>query len=157
MRFSKNFNLTSVPLVLILCSFTLLFSCGDDDEPGLAIPVILSVSQSSGSPGDVVTITGTDLAEATSVSFNGTAATITSNSDTEIVTTVPENATTGLISVVTEGGTAVSGSDFEVIIVGAATVTSVSRISAQQGENITLTGTDMSTVSQVTIGGEEAT
>jgi hypothetical protein len=46
--------------------------------------------------------------------FNGTTATITSNTPTEIVTTVPAGATTGQIAVTTPGGTATSATDFAV-------------------------------------------
>lgn len=50
--------------------------------------------------GDVVTITGTGLgtfAEETSVSFNGTPATLSSVTDTEIVVTAPDNFNTGQV------------------------------------------------------------
>lgn len=50
-----------------------------------------------------VKILGTDLTGATSVTFNGTAATFTVASSSEIATTVPEGATTGVVKVVTAG------------------------------------------------------
>ncbi len=145
-------------MLLAIISLGFLSACDEDEgttEP--LIPVILSISPESGEPGDQVTISGTDLANATRVTFGSVEANITSNTNSEIVTTVPEGASTGKVSVVTSGGTAVSTADFEVIIIGAATVTSVSRISAQAGENITLSGTEMTTVSSVSIGGVEAT
>ncbi|MEL7146476.1 MAG: IPT/TIG domain-containing protein [Bacteroidota bacterium] len=147
--------LTLMLAVLVLATIS---SCGDDDQPSASrIPVILSVSPDSGSPGDQVTITGTDLGDATSVTFGNTEAMISSNTDTEIVTSVPEGASTGRVNVTTAGGTASSQSDFSVIIVGAPTVSSLSRISAQAGENIMISGTEMSTVSSVTVGGVAAT
>jgi len=148
---SKSFLLLSV------LSLTFFMSCDDPDDDVDLIPVILSVSPENGEPGDAVTITGTDLNDATSVTFGGVDATIASNTATEITTTVPEDGVSGKVSVVTAGGTAVSTNDFEVVIIGAATVTEVSRISAQVGENITLTGTEMATVSKVTVGGVDAT
>jgi hypothetical protein len=48
------------------------------------------------------------------VKFNGTTATITSNTATPIVTAVPAGATTGKITVTTAGGTATSATDFTV-------------------------------------------
>ncbi len=52
-----------------------------------------------------VKILGTDLTGASSVTFNGTSATFTVASSSEITTTVPEGATTGVVKVVTAGGT----------------------------------------------------
>jgi len=72
-------------------------------------PTITSFEPTSGSVGTSVTITGMDLSGATSVTFNGAAATITSDSATEIVTTVPADATTGPITVTTAAGTATGG------------------------------------------------
>jgi uncharacterized repeat protein (TIGR03803 family) len=52
-----------------------------------------------------VKILGTDLTGATSVTFNGTAATFQVASSSEITTTVPAGATSGVVKVVTAGGT----------------------------------------------------
>jgi len=59
----------------------------------------------SGKVKAAVKILGTDLTGATSVTFNGTAATFTVASSSEITTNVPEGATTGVVKVVTAGGT----------------------------------------------------
>jgi uncharacterized protein (TIGR03437 family) len=58
-----------------------------------------------GTAGTAVTILGTDLTGATSVTFNGTAATFNVVSATDITTTVPTGATTGTVQVVTPAGT----------------------------------------------------
>jgi hypothetical protein len=71
-------------------------------------PSITAVSPGSGYVGTQVTITGTNLAGATSVSFNGATASIASDDVTQIVTSVPIAATTGSISVTTPSGTATS-------------------------------------------------
>ena len=147
-------------LVGLLVVMVFQVGCGDDEngtDATALIPVILSVSPGSGGPGDDVTITGTDMDAATAVTFGIVQASIVSNTATEITTTVPEGAATGRISVTTTGGVAVSTEDFEVIIVGAATVASVNRISAEAGENIVITGTEMLTVSSAMIGGVDAT
>jgi uncharacterized repeat protein (TIGR03803 family) len=62
----------------------------------------------SGKAGAAVTILGTDLTGATSVSFNGTAAAFKVVSGSEITTTVPAGATTGTVEVVTSTGTTLS-------------------------------------------------
>lgn len=54
--------------------------------------------------GAKVIILGNDLKDATMVAFNGTEATIASDSNTEITTTVPSGATTGSVEVMTATG-----------------------------------------------------
>ncbi len=68
-----------------------------------------------GTVGTPVTILGTNLTGVTSVTFNGTPATITGGSTSEIATTVPAGATTGNIQVVTSSGTLTSNVVFRVI------------------------------------------
>jgi uncharacterized repeat protein (TIGR03803 family) len=69
---------------------------------------------SAGKVGAKVTILGTSLTGATSVSFNGTAATFKVVSGTEITTTVPTGATTGTVTVKTSAGTLSSNVAFVV-------------------------------------------
>jgi uncharacterized repeat protein (TIGR03803 family) len=81
---------------------------------GLA-PFVRTV-QEAGAAGAPVIIFGNGLTGATSVTFNGTAATFTVVSDTEITTTVPAGATTGSIQVVTaSSGTLSSNVAFVVL------------------------------------------
>jgi uncharacterized protein (TIGR03437 family) len=61
-----------------------------------------------------VKILGTNLTGSTSVTFNGTAATFTVKSSSEITTTVPAGATSGTVQVVTPGGTLSSNVTFTV-------------------------------------------
>jgi uncharacterized repeat protein (TIGR03803 family) len=68
----------------------------------------------SGFHGTTVTILGNNLTGATSVTFNGAAATFTVVSSTEINTTVPLGATTGFVKVTTPGGTLKSNVIFRV-------------------------------------------
>jgi uncharacterized repeat protein (TIGR03803 family) len=70
---------------------------------------------SAGKTGKAVMILGTNLKGATSVSFNGTAATFTVVSSTLITTTVPSGAATGTIEVVVPGGALSSNAPFRVI------------------------------------------
>jgi uncharacterized repeat protein (TIGR03803 family) len=69
----------------------------------------------SGKVGKAVQILGTDLTGATSVTFNGTAATFTVVSGSEITTKVPTGATTGPVQVVTPGATLTSNVAFTVV------------------------------------------
>ena len=64
--------------------------------------------------GATVKILGTNLTGATSVNFNGKAATFTVVSSSEITTTVPVGATTGEVKVATPSGTLLSNVSFRV-------------------------------------------
>lgn len=68
----------------------------------------------SGAIGAHVKILGTNLTGATSVTFNGKAATFTVASKSEITTTVPTGATTGTVKVVTPNGSLTSIQKFRV-------------------------------------------
>jgi len=68
----------------------------------------------SGEMGTNVIILGTSLTRGNSVTFNGTAATFTVVSRSEITTTVPTGATTGPVQVVTPDGTLTSNVNFRV-------------------------------------------
>ncbi len=66
-----------------------------------------------GGPGTVVTITGTNLAGVTTVTFAGAAATFTVNgAGTQITATVPAGAGSGAIAVTSAGGTATASVPF---------------------------------------------
>jgi uncharacterized repeat protein (TIGR03803 family) len=84
---------------------------GGTDNNGVLFSLSLGIAPfvktipTAAAVGTPVTIYGTDLTGATSVSFNGTPATFTVVSATEISTTVPTGATTGTIEVVTPGAT----------------------------------------------------
>ncbi len=68
----------------------------------------------SGLVGTPITILGTHLTGATGVTFNGTRATILTNTGSAITTTVPVGATTGTVQVALPGGTLSSNQVFQV-------------------------------------------
>jgi uncharacterized repeat protein (TIGR03803 family) len=74
----------------------------------------VSAVPSRGPVGHNLIILGSDLTGATSVTFNGTAATFTVVSASEIKTSVPVGATTGTIEVTTPSGTLLSNVIFRV-------------------------------------------
>lgn len=83
---------------------------------GISGPVgITLVSPNSGKSGDSIELFGKGLANPTSLTFNGVAATVTTSTSTYIKTTVPTGANTGLIHVVTPLGQADSPSAFTVL------------------------------------------
>ncbi len=78
------------------------------------LPQITSFTPSSGPVGTTVTVTGSAFTGATAVSLNGSSATFTVKSSTQITLTVPVGATTGPIRVTTPNGTAVARTSFTV-------------------------------------------
>ncbi len=74
----------------------------------------VETNPASGKVGTTVTILGNNLTGSTSVTFNGTAATFTVVSSTEIKTTIPSGATTGKVKVKTPHGTLTCNVNFRV-------------------------------------------
>ena len=109
--------------------------------------------------GAAVLILGNNLTGATAVSFNGTPATFTVVSDTEIETTVPIGATTGTIQVTTATGTLNSNVAFQVtgpqpaalVAPGGLTFTgqTIGTTSASQQVTVTNTGGANLTISSI--------
>ena len=124
-------------------------------------PTVTSLSPPSGPVGTAVTIAGTNFGstEGTStVTFNGTTATVTTWSATSLATSVPTGATTGNV-VVTVGGVASNGVSFTVAA-PAPTITSLSAISGPVGTAVTITGANFGSTqgtSTVTFNGTTAT
>ena len=139
-------------------------SCG---QAGIAfaaisstVPTITSLSTASGAVGAPVTITGTNFGStqgSSTVTFNGTAATVTSWNAASLVTSVPAGATTGNV-VVTIGGVASNGVNFTVV--PTASITTLSVTSGPVGTPVTITGTNFGSTqgsSTLTFNGTAAT
>jgi uncharacterized repeat protein (TIGR03803 family) len=88
--------------------------CGTVFSLGAGLGPFVETLPTSGKVGAAVIILGNNLTGSTSVTFNGTAATFTVVSSTEIKTTVPSGATTGKVKVVTPHGTLTSNVNFRV-------------------------------------------
>ncbi len=125
-------------------------------------PAVTSISPTTGpaTGGTSVTITGTNLANATAVKFGGTSAHITSDSATLITATAPPGTNgTVDVTVTTAGGTSATSSADQYTYVGGPTVTSISPSAgpASGGTVVTITGTLLSSASAVDFGGTPAT
>ncbi len=108
--------------------------------PVVIAPTVTSLSPSSGLVCTSVTIAGANFGASkgtSTVTFNGTAATISSWSNTSIVAVVPSGATTGSV-VVTVGGVASNGSAFTVLATPTISVTS-SGTPSTYGNSVTFT------------------
>jgi hypothetical protein len=114
------------------------------------LPVIETVSPSSGSVGTTVTVTGRHLSDVTSVLFNGIAGTnLTVISSTEIRANLPSSGSLSDVLVVSPCG--------EVSIdIAAPVITSFSPGAGPVGTLITVTGSHLGNLTSVTVGGVQA-
>ncbi len=101
-------------LFLGVISILILGGCGNDSQTTVSsAPTITFFTPVYGNTGRTVTIIGTNLAGATSVTFNGIAAsTITCTSATSLQATVPAGNTTGPLCVHTPAGAATGAGVF---------------------------------------------
>jgi len=132
-----------------------------DPESVTATATITSVVQNAGpsSGGQSVTITGTNLGCATSVTFGGTAATsFTVDSPTQITATTPAHAA-GAVDVVvnTAGNTATLTAGYT--FADAPTIGTISPNAGPLGggQSVTITGTNLTNATSVTFDGIAAT
>jgi hypothetical protein len=130
-------------------------------SPGTCAPTITSFTPTCGQAGTSVTITGTNLLDASdsagTVTFNTTVAPSTAVvSATQITAFVPSGATTGKIKVDTGVGTAAtSTADFTVG--SCVTITSFAPTSGPVGTVVTITGTGFTGATAVSFNNVNAT
>ncbi len=127
----------------------------------VAAPTVTGISPSSGpaTGGTSVTITGTNLTGATSVTIGGASATSVSVVNSTTITATTPSGTPGArdVAVTTVGGTGTGTGLFTYI--AAPTVTGITPSSGPTagGTNVTITGTNLTGATGVTIGGASAT
>jgi hypothetical protein len=97
-----------------------------------------------------VSIVGSGFTGASSVTFNGTAASYSVNSPTSITASVPNGATTGRILLTTPGGTGTSSTSFTVIL--PPRIASFSPTAGHAGQQVTITGTNFAGTTGVKLG-----
>jgi hypothetical protein len=105
-------------------------------------PTVTSFAPALGPVGTVVTVGGPNLAEVTSVQFNGEAAAFTLVSATSLRATVPRGATSGVISLSTRAGNVNSLTRFTVLPPGdlrVMAVTAAARAAAGRPTSVTTT------------------
>jgi hypothetical protein len=121
----------------------------------LPVPIVSSLSPTSGPVGTTVTLTGTNLGSASGVTLNGVTVPFTQVSGTSITIVIPAGATTGSVVVTTPLG-ASAGLTFTVTI-PAPVITSLSPTSGLVGTVVTITGTGFTGATGVTFNGTAAT
>jgi hypothetical protein len=117
-----------------------------------ATPTLTSFSPASGPIGSSFTLTGTNLAGTTQVTFNGRpAASFTVNSATSVTAVVPAGATSGRIGVTTlPRMSTTSATSFTI---PAPVITSLTPTEGLAGTIVTVTGTGFLDATQVTFAG----
>jgi hypothetical protein len=115
-------------------------------------PTITTFAPSSGNIGTVVTLTGSHLTGATSVTFGGVAAlAFTIDSDTQIRATVPVGAVSGKLIVTAPGGSAQSSSSFTITTLPV--ITSFTPPSGPVGASVVIAGANFVNVTAVRFNG----
>lgn len=131
------------------------------DGPNVPLPTIATVTPTSGpaTGGTPVVITGTHLADATSVRFGTTTAASFQVTHTEVKAVTPaEAAGTVEVSVTATGGTARKPTGFTFTALPTVTGVTPNRGSTGGGTRVTITGTNFTAkTARVTFGGVAAT
>ena len=125
-------------------------------------PVITSISPSYGSTlgGMSITITGTNFTGATSVTFDGIAATSLSIvNSTTITCSTPAHISEGVVDIIVTTGGGPSGAFSSFTYITPASITDISPSSGINtgGTSVTITGTNFTGATSVTFGGVAAT
>lgn len=121
----------------------------------VASPTITSFTPTSALAGSTITITGTNLTNASAVTFGGvSAASFVKVSSTVITAVVSSGGATGSISITTPGGSVSTLTDFT-YIPPVPTITSFTPTSAGAGATVVIKGTGFFNISSITIGGTE--
>jgi hypothetical protein len=134
------------------CSAAANFDDLDVESSLTTAPFISSFTPGFGPTGTSVDIAGVNFSGASSVTFNGTPAAFSVNSDAEIHAIVPAGATTGSIAVTTPTGTATSNASFGV----APTISSFTPTCGPAGATIDIVGSGFAAASGVTFNGTSA-
>ena len=112
-------------------------------------PTVTGLSPTTGSPGTLVTITGTNFGAATAVTFGAATAQFIVDSPTQIHATVPVAATNGPVTVVVGARRATSIVPFTLL---PPTITNVSPAMGTVGADVTITGTQLAGATEVKFG-----
>jgi serine protease len=127
-------------------------ACSDGEPTFTYSPEVSSFTPARAVAGSPVTISGTNLGDATVVSFAGTPATITGTTSTSVTVVVPAGAADGTLSVTTPAGTATSAKSFSLVpSIGSFAPTTVSR-----GATLTIAGSGLGSLKKVLVGGKKA-
>jgi hypothetical protein len=148
----------TVPSAAVTAAVSVTTPGGSATSPApfvvIKAPTLTSFTPAVGAEGTIVTLTGTNLASVTSVSFKGAsvprvnASPVTVLSATSLRVTVPAGATTGRLGLVNPAGSVTSSTDFRV----APQIVSITPAQALPGATVTITGTTLTDASSLKFG-----
>lgn len=146
---------SSVTVADLFFLINYLYAGGPEPAGPVIPPAVTSFAPTSGwVEYTKVTINGTELIGAKSVTFGGASAAYRVVSGTQIIATVPTGATTGPIELITPGGTATSATPFTVNLYPM--ITSVDPTSGPVLKSVTIDGIALSGATSVKFGGTSA-
>jgi hypothetical protein len=134
------------------CDVYARFDDLDVEDTVVPSPGVSSFSPASGPIGTSVDVRGANFTGATTVEFNGTQASFTVDSDSELHATVPSGATDGPITVTTPAGSGTSHSSFTV----SPSITSFSPTSGLVGTMVDIRGANFTGATGVKFTGSWA-
>jgi len=120
----------------------------------VTLPAFATISPNPVKAGSELTITGTnlDLVQAITLGGNKTVTTFVSKTATQIVITVPVDTHDGVVTLTPASGVNVVSTAELVMVIPTVSVTPTT---LKNGENITVTGTNLDLVSEVVFGGNK--
>jgi photosystem II stability/assembly factor-like uncharacterized protein len=118
-----------------------------DHDGLLAKPTVLDFTPKVAISGSLIEIMGSNLSGVSSVSVNGTEASVTMIDDTHAQFSVPSTATSGYFVISDTHNTATSPAPL--IIDPGYTITSISPTSGRAGDEITISGTNLSSINHI--------
>ena len=118
-------------------------------------PTISGFTPTGGPAGTTVTINGSGFTGASAVAFNGTSATYTVTSNSQISATVPSSANSGPITVTTPAGSTTSSGSFT--LTSAPTISGFTPTGGPAGTTVTINGSGFTGASAVAFNGTSAT
>lgn len=118
------------------------------------LPVFTTITPNPVKAGTALTIAGTDLDLVKSIILGGnkTITTFTSQSATQIVLTVPADTKDGKVTMIPASGVRIVSADDLVMVVPTVSVTPVT---LKNGQDITVTGTNLDLIDRVIFGGDK--
>lgn len=120
----------------------------------VTLPAFGTISPNPVKAGSELTITGTnlDLVKTITLGGNKTITTFVSKTATQIVLAVPDDTHDGVVTMIPASGVNVVSAAELVMVIPTVSVTPTT---LKNGENITVTGTDLDLVSEVVFGGDK--
>jgi len=132
-----------------------VYKTSNGGEAVYPVPALTAFTPRQALPGAAVTLTGTNFSYVTEVLFNGIATSFTIQSDVSLEAIVPEGNASGKIQIRYKTGSSLSTETFTIILLPV--INSFTPDYGKAGDNITVSGLNLGTATQVTFNNLPAT